>query len=214
MMKITLVLFLSLFQAVVITTHQLQLLKSFVCGMQQNSSSATDVNSSSSSNWRAANYRGLVIGKSTKIDMLNVLGEPKYSSTLDIQLNDNKEEELNEYEVEGKLSGKLSIYIDTQSQVILAIDLYPKNLSESNAVKRFGGNYVITRYDFDTCLSKDDGESAPMYESANGELKYIEYRKSGIAIALDEHGNVKHISYVKNPIGAAVSKCKQSGNVI
>ena len=96
--------------------------------------------------------------------------------------------------------------VDKGSGIIQRIDLYPEDLSVEQAIKYFGDDYVKTRYDFDECLS--DGESAPMYESPNGEFVSIEYRGRGIAIAVNSDAKVNHINYVSKPIGALSSRCK------
>jgi hypothetical protein len=159
--------------------------------------------------WHAANYRGLVMGQATRIDMLRVLGAPQDSGPPGQQATDASDpEEWNEYEGSGELPGKLTVVVNKRSGVILGIDFYPENLSKEEAIKHLGNDYVITRYDFDSCLSKDGGESAPLYESPNGEVEVIEYRKRGIAVGVNYQGRVNQIQYVSKPIGAPSSKCK------
>jgi hypothetical protein len=66
----------------------------------------------------------------------------------------------------------------------------------------------MTRYDFDSCLSTDGGESAPLYESPDGAVTVVEYRHRGIAIGVNYKGEVDQSQYVSKPIGARASKCK------
>lgn len=139
--------------------------------------------------------------------MLKILGKPNWSGAPGDQPKDDPNPEIwNEYETGGDFPGKLTVVVDKRGGIIQRIDLYPQELSEEQAIKHFGEGYVTTRYDFDECLS--DGESAPMYESPNGQLVTIEYRSRGIAIALNYQGKVNHINYVSKPIGALSSKCK------
>lgn len=84
--------------------------------------------------------------------------------------------------------------------------MYPKGLSKEDAIKHFGSDYIITRYDFDLCLGNE--ESAPLFESPTGSVTFVEYRQRGIAIAVDDNSKVDHIRYVSEPIGAASSKCR------
>lgn len=159
------------------------------------------------SEWHAATYRGLTIGKSTRADMLRVFGKPQWSGPPGDQMEGDPDPEVwYDYEGVAEFTGKLTVIVDERSNVILGIDLYPENLSKEEAIKHFGDDYVITRYDFDICLGNE--ESAPLYESPNGEIKIIEYRERGIAIGFNYQDKVEHIQYVSKPIGATSSKCK------
>lgn len=92
--------------------------------------------------------------------------------------------------------------------VIVSVYLSPEQLSRDEAIRHFGNDYVETRYDFDSCLGNE--ESGPMYESPNGQIRFIEYRSRGIAIGLDDDlSRVREIGYLSGPMGAATSKCKR-----
>ena len=109
------------------------------------------------------------------------------------------------YDSGGEFAGELTVVIDKRTNVILGINLNPESLSKDEAVKHFGPDYVLTRYNFDECLG--DEESAPLYESANGPLREVEYRNRGIALSVNEDGKVNTISYVSKPIGRRESRC-------
>lgn len=156
--------------------------------------------------WRPARYRGLTMGKSREADLLRILGKQKWSEAFDE--NGSDAEVWHHYEAEGEFSGELVFAIDKSSRVILNLSLYPKNLSKEEAIKHFGNDYVVTRYDFDDCLG--DEESAPLYESQNGSVIKVEYRHRGIAIAVTKSGRVDDITYVSKPMGAVTSKCKEA----
>jgi hypothetical protein len=156
--------------------------------------------------WRAGTYLGLTAGKSTRIDVLRVLGEPKRIDTPADQTRDEPNPEVwYVYDRGGEFAGDLTIVIDKRRDVVLRIDMNPDNLSKEDAVKHFGQDYIVTRYDFDDCLGNE--ESAPVYESANGSLREVEYRHRGIAISVDDNGKVNTISYVSKPVGAQQSRC-------
>lgn len=112
------------------------------------------------------------------------------------------------YDSGGDFPGSLNVVIDKRSDVVLRIDLYPEKLSKDDAVKHFGQDYIVTRYDFDECLGNE--ESGPLYESPNGSLLEVEYRERGIAISVNGVGEVNNISYVSKPIGTPESRCKPS----
>src|SRR5689334_5157111 len=158
--------------------------------------------------WHAATYRGLTIGKSTRADVLRVLGQPQRQDTPpDQDPNDSNQEIWYVYNTAAEIRGELTAVINKRTDVLIGIDVYPAHLSRAEIIKLFAPDYILTRYDFDEYLGNE--ESAPLYESANGTLLEIEYRHRGIAVSIDDHGNAQTISYVSKPIGAAKSKCKQ-----
>jgi len=158
--------------------------------------------------WQAGTYRGLTIGKSKRADVLRVLGEPRRQDTPAGQSpNDPDPEVWYVYKGAAEFVGDLTVVIEKRTGVVARIDLSPEDLSEAEAIKHFGPDYIITRYAFDECLG--DEESAPLYESPNGSLLEIEYRARGIAVAVNEAGKVNTISFVSKPIGAVESKCKK-----
>lgn len=158
--------------------------------------------------WRAATYQGLTLGLSTRAEMLRVFGEPQYSvpSEAEIQQDMENPEAWYYYKKGGELQGELVVGVDKGSGVIIRLMLRPKNLTREAAIKYFGNDYVITKYDSDDCLG--DGESVPLYESPNGTSVFIEYRDRGIAISSNYQGKVNEITYVSKPIGVPVSRCK------
>ncbi|GAC1445936.1 MAG: hypothetical protein NVSMB56_00720 [Pyrinomonadaceae bacterium] len=154
--------------------------------------------------WQAAKYRNQRIGSSTQKDMLHLLGKPQWTGSPAGQAkNDPNPEVWNEYVKEVEFSGKLTVAIDKKSNIILNIFLEPKNLSKEDAIKYFGNDYVLKRYDFDPRNSEE--ESAPLCESPDGNLQYIEYPSKGIALSLNYKDGVQVIEYRREPISR--SKC-------
>lgn len=160
--------------------------------------------------WRPAKFHTLVMGRSKRTDMLRLLGKPIWSGRpMGEPENDPTPEVWNDYDGGGEFPGKLSVVFRKRTGVIVSIYLYPAKLSKNEAIKHFGNDYVETSYDYDDCLGNE--ESAPLYESPNGKVRFIEYRTRGIALGLDDDpSKVRDISYLSGPLGAAASKCKRS----
>ena len=157
--------------------------------------------------WRAGTYRGLTAGKATRADVQRVLGEPyRVDTPVDQEPNEPNPEVWYMYNGVGEFLGELTVIIDKRTEVMLGIDVSPEQLSKEEALKHFGPDYILTRYNFDQCLGNE--ESAPLYESANGPLLEVEYRHRGIAISVTQDGRVNTISYVSKPIGTRGSRCK------
>jgi hypothetical protein len=144
------------------------------------------------------------MGRSKGAEVRKLFGEPKRSQLFN--KGKSNEEVWYEYHEAPDFSGSLRVIVDRRNDTIQAIDIHPKDLKQEQAITHFGSEYVLTRYDFDSCLG--DEESAPLFESPTGAVLFIEYRQRGIAIAVDSQGKVNEISYVSEPVGAAASKCK------
>jgi hypothetical protein len=154
--------------------------------------------------WRAATFRGLTMGKSTRADMLKLLGKPEGVTPF---VEGEQSGSRYEYKVDGEMPGVIVVVVDQRTDLVLNVELNPGGWSKEQAIKNFGNDYVVTRYGFDDCLG--DGESAPLYESPDGPITRIEYRGRGIAVAVNDQDNVDYIMYVSEPVGAPSSRCKE-----
>lgn len=162
-------------------------------------------NKETSREWHVAIYRGLTMGGSTERDMIRLLGQPEWWELFDE--DESQPERWFHYERGGDFPGELVINLDSRKKVILRMVLYPKELSVKEAVKRLGGDYVITRYEF--CEGFEERDSGPIYEHPTGQFRYIEYRKRGMALAYDKNDKINFIVYVSEPIGSRSSECKK-----
>ena len=145
------------------------------------------------------------MGKSTHADMIRVLGEPKSSELFDE--DKSKPEHWYHYDNGGEFGGELVFNVDKSTGVILRMILHPKDLSLKEGLKRFGENYLATRYEF--CPGFEEQESAPLYENPSGQFRYIEYRQRGIALSIGNKDKVDFILYLSEQI--ANSECKEAG---
>src|SRR5262245_30127513 len=73
--------------------------------------------------WRAATFRGLTIGKSTRADMVRVLGKP-LSSTPSADQYPAQPFIWNDYgQVQGDLPGRLAVEVDSRNSRIVSISI-------------------------------------------------------------------------------------------
>ena len=195
-----------------------QMLVAFAClsfrsvgqpvGQLQANQSSSSPSQAGRRQWQAATYRGLTMGKSTRADMLRLLGQPVETKPY----KDGKESgTLYGYTAED-IPGELVVTVQSRTNIILNVEINPQNLSKEEAIRRFGEDYEVTRYDFDLCLG--DGESAPLYESGTGNLAYIEYRSRGIALLPNAENKIDEIKYVSEPLGASSSKVQKQKPLI
>ena len=187
-----------MFRALFVLTFVTQSLASFFYLPQ-----AATVSGDKNRGWRAATYRGLTIGKSTRADMLRVLGKPHSSGP-----SSDQEPPYpiiwNDYgTIEGDLSGRLAVEIDSRNNRIIGISISPNNMPKEEAIRYFGKDYVAMDYEFCRGIPMD-ATVGPVYENPkSGNISYIEYRSRGIAIHLDYRGMVNAIYFVDSPMGLA-----------
>lgn len=156
--------------------------------------------------WKPAVYKGLTIGKSKRKDLVKVLGQPKEISFADG--NNKKSSEsivIYYYTVNDNFVGNLEVEIKNKSEIIESIIIYPENLNKSKIIELFGKEFKETSYGFDECLN--EGGEAPLFETSNGQIHYIEYRNKGIAAMVDTNEKVIQIEYIHIPIGKTASNC-------
>ena len=154
-----------------------------------------------SSQWKAANYRGLIMGKSTRADVLRVLGKPKWIG---------KEEDtgvpIMEYEVTDPVPGKLTVYV--HKGTLDSVALSPtKPLTKDDIIRLFGHHYRTVHYSTDDCL--DDGGAAPLFEDPKGPFENMEFQSRGVTVALayDDDEKVESIVFIDKSVIPTHSIC-------
>jgi len=155
--------------------------------------------------WQAASFRGLIVRKSTRKQMLKAFGKPRRKDVPEGQPASG-EEVWYVYNNGGEFSGDFVVVVERRTGRILEIVLHPKNLSKDAAIQHFGRNYEMTKYEF--CPGPDEAPDAPVFESREGDMTLLEYRERGIAMLINSQGFVDDIRYVGKPIGfSSVSEC-------
>jgi len=161
--------------------------------------------------WRPATYRGLTIGKSTRADMLRILGKT-LSSGPSADQDPPKPIIWNHYGmIGGELPGQLGVEVDSRNGRIVSISIAPEQMSREDAIRYFGNDYLPMGYEFCPDQSMDADVGLVYEDPKSSSIDYLEYRSRGIAIHLDYQGNVNSIYYIDEPIGlASKSECKSA----
>jgi hypothetical protein len=111
--------------------------------------------------WGHGEFRGLVVGRSTGVDMRRVLGPPDTTANPDGQSDDDPNGELlNYYGGVGDVLGRLTVSVAKKTDLIVSMDFVPDEMALKDVTARFGKDYILVRYAFDECLG--DEESAPI----------------------------------------------------
>jgi hypothetical protein len=148
--------------------------------------------------WQPATYHGIVVGQSSKDDVVRVLGTPKTFG----HEQDTGTATLT-YTVSDPVVGSLVVYL--QKGIVDGMTLNPRANLPRNAIKKVMGNsYQVVRYSVDDCLTS--GGSAPLYENPKGSIVHFESRDKGLAIIVHDGEGVA-IAYVSKPYGPVHSRC-------
>lgn len=158
--------------------------------------------------WMPADFQGIKLGSHTRQEAIAILGTPELSSEADAN-------DLPEGEEPGDLLDSWS-NVDIYREVtvisskdtgkVTEIVAIPKFLSVAQANRRFGTDFVRTRYEMLECPG--DAGSSLIYESKTGSLEFVEYRSKGIALTLDARGRrIEEVRFVSRPIGLETGVC-------
>lgn len=148
--------------------------------------------------WKAATYKGLVVGTSSRSDVIRTLGKPRY-----VGYEEDTGEPVMTYEVTSPEPGDLMVYV--RHGILRGLTLNPSSaLTRAEIIRKFGPDYLDGHYSVDECLS--EGGTAPLYENPDGPFEQIEYRSRGIAVAL-QNGEVEAIVFEGPPFPASRSRC-------
>lgn len=161
--------------------------------------------------WRSSTYRGLEVGKSTRQDMLRVLGKPEASVVPQKRITTNPNTIIAfHYGGPKGSSGNLIVGLEKATSTIAWIETIPENRSRDDVIKQFGSNYILTGYKPDDCFI--DGQPQMLYETSISPMyAQMEYRQIGIAVQLRPNQEVYRIIYISDkwPYGNTSSSCNQ-----
>ncbi|MFN7944707.1 MAG: hypothetical protein U0Z53_05105 [Blastocatellia bacterium] len=166
--------------------------------------------------WKAATYRGITVGQSTAVEVLQKWGKPNWSGHWEWDNPKSPRFLLYRYDSREQFIGTVTVEAETRTGKVTLIEISPDDLSLNQAIEKLGHDYIKTRYKSCPCKSDLDDES-PVFESPDGPLLYIEYRSRGIALAANDNDIINSIIFVSKAIGLKssedckrVSKCNKS----
>lgn len=153
--------------------------------------------------WNAGTYRGITVGKSTAAELLQKWGKPKWSGHSEWDDPKNPKFLLYDYDTQEEFIFKIRVATEKKTGKVTNIDIWADELPLSKAIELFGKDYIETWYKFCTC---DLGDGGPIFESPDGNLRYIEYRSHGIAMVVNYRQMITSIQIVDKPIGFKSAK--------
>ena|SRR5262245_52014561 len=156
--------------------------------------------------WKAGTYRGITVGKTTAVELLQKWGRPRETGNWEWDNPKNPKYLLHHYDAQEAPIGAIMVEVGTKTGMVASISTSPDELPLDNAIELFGKDYSETRYEDCKC---GVGYDSPMFESSDGNHIYVEYRSRGIAMSV-YGGQVISIQFVDEPIGLkSVKECEK-----
>jgi len=156
-----------------------------------------------SKEWRTASYHGVVVGTTSKKEVLLRLGKPFWEGSA----ADVSNATTLAYKVNDPVEGRLEVYL--RHSVVLSMFLYPDAVvGKEDVIRIFGTDFLLARYSMDDCPGENEG-SGPIYEDPKGSFTRMEYRSRGITVSLDPI-RVGAILYLNKPHYGSHPHCRNS----
>lgn len=142
--------------------------------------------------WKPGEFSGLVAGKSSRKDVIRVLGanDPK------------KEKRLETYSYRGKgdFSSTLIIQVNRATGVVETItEQFSPNITRTQAHKKYGNDYREVQYSMLDC--PHEGVNPLAYRDPKGPVELIEYPQKGLILWPNREGfDIAAAVYLAKPL--------------
>jgi hypothetical protein len=149
--------------------------------------------------WRPGQFKGLVAGKSTRMDVARVFGAsvPKKVARI----------ELYEYSGKGDFSADVTVEVARTTGVVETItERFSPNITRTQARKKFGEKYNEVQYSVAEC--PHEGMNALAYRDPKGPIGLIEYPQQGLVLWPNQEGfDIAAVLYLAKPLPKRKPKC-------
>jgi len=125
--------------------------------------------------WTAASFRGLVVGRVHREDVVRTLGAPDAGTR-----NPGGEELI--YKARGDHKGDLSVRLNSAGIVVEIQEAFPVAIPRSQIYKELGKDALTAHFSNAKCA----GDA--LYRDPNGAIELTLYPTRGIALWPDQHG--------------------------
>ena len=142
---------------------------------------------SAQTKWHAAEFHGLITGKSNRAAVTKALGDPSEvrKPSLSAFANEACCEEL-VYRGKGDNSGDLSIAIRKNGTIVYILDQFKSAMPRSTAYRKYGKDWHDRTYSSAKCAER--AGIAPLYRESGGQINLIEYPDKGMLFYPSDNG--------------------------
>jgi hypothetical protein len=129
--------------------------------------------------WKAGQFGELVPGKSTRKDVIRVLGESKPEK--------NGKLETYTYPGKGDFGGKVLVDTNSATGIVESVTVqFSPNITRTQAYKKYGKDYYEVRYAISTC--PQEGSTPMVYRDPKGGIELLEYPQKGLILWPNQYG--------------------------
>lgn len=151
--------------------------------------------------WKPAQYGELVAGKSTRKDVLRVLGNatPKKSGSL----------ESYSYPGKGDFGGEVIVEVSGATGIVESVIVqFSPNITRTQARKKYGDNYREVRYSISDC--PHDSILPLAYRDTKGGVELLEYPQNGLLLWPNQYGlDIAAAVYRAKELPKVKPKCRK-----
>ncbi len=151
--------------------------------------------------WKPGEFRGLVAGRSTRKDVVRVLGAttPKTSAHL----------ESYSYASKGDFGSSVIVEVNRATGLVQTItERFSPNITRTQARKKFGERYNEVQYSIAEC--PHEGVDALAYRDPKGPIGLIEYPQQGLVLWPNEQGfDIAAALYLAKPLPSKKPVCSK-----
>ncbi len=149
--------------------------------------------------WKPGDFRGLTAGKSTRKDVVRVLGAgtPKTTAHLEIYSFAGK----------GDFGANVFVEVNRATGVVETItERFAPNITRTQARKKYGERYDEVQYSVVECAH--EGVNAMAYRDPKGPIGLIEYPQQGLVLWPNEEGfDIAAALYLAKPLPGKKPVC-------
>ncbi len=151
--------------------------------------------------WKPGEFRGLVAGKSTRKDIVCVLGATTPKTTAHLETYD--------YPGKGDFGSNVIVEVNRATGVVETItERFAPNITRTQARKKFGERYNEVQYSIADC--PHEGVNAPVYRDPKGPIGLIEYPQQGLVLWPNAEGfDIAAALYLAKPMPGKRPVCSK-----
>jgi hypothetical protein len=141
--------------------------------------------------WKAANFRGLTVGRGHREELVRVLGPPDATS------HNTSGDELT-YKARGEHKGDISVRLDRSGTVMEVQEAFAVSIPRTQIYKELGEDALTAHFSRAKCAAN------ALYRDPRGAIELTVYPARGIALWPDQYGyDFAAILYLARPPGLA-----------
>lgn len=149
--------------------------------------------------WKPGQFGELVAGKSTRADVIRVLGAADPGKGARV--------ETYKYAAKGDLGGDVLVEVNRTTGVVESITVqFSPNVTRTQAYKKYGRDYKEVNYSVVNC--PQNGATPLVYRNPKGGVELLEYPQKGLVLWPNQYGfDIAAAVYLARPLPSKKPAC-------